>query len=66
VPASTSIHRDARGPSAIHEGFERIRRAIGDDPALAIGSAKELIESTARVVLTERGQPFDDQSDRPN
>jgi hypothetical protein len=55
VPASTSIHRDARGPSAIHEGFERIRRAISDDPALAIGSATELIESTAKVVLTERG-----------
>jgi hypothetical protein len=40
-------------PSAIHEGFERIRRAISDDPALAVGSAKELIESTAKVVLTE-------------
>ena len=53
-------------PSAIREGFDRIRRAIGDDPALAVGSAKELIESTAKVVLTERGQPFDDKSDHPN
>ncbi|WP_375487565.1 hypothetical protein [uncultured Mycobacterium sp.] len=53
-------------PSAIREGFERIRRAIGDDPALAVGSAKELIESTAKVVPTERGQPFDDKSDLPN
>jgi hypothetical protein len=50
-------------PSAIREGFERIRRAISDGPALAVGSAKELIESTAKVVLTERGQPFDDKSD---
>ncbi|MCF1812595.1 hypothetical protein L0B82_09435 [Mycobacterium intracellulare subsp. intracellulare] len=31
-------------PSAIREGFERIRRAMSDDPALAVGSAKELIE----------------------
>ena len=52
-------------PSAIREGFERIRRAISDDPALAVGSAKELIESTAKVVLSERGQPFDDKSDLP-
>jgi hypothetical protein len=52
-------------PSAIREGFERIRRAIADDPALAVGSAKELIESTAKVVLTERGQPFDDKYDLP-
>jgi hypothetical protein len=52
-------------PSAIREGVERIRRAISDDPALAIGSAKELIESTAKVVLTERGQPVDDKADLP-
>jgi hypothetical protein len=51
--------------SAIREGFERIRRAIGDDPALAVGSAKELIESTAKVVLSERGQLFDDKADLP-
>ena len=52
-------------PSAIREGFQRIRRAISDDPALAVGSAKELIESTAKIVLTERGQPFDDKADLP-
>jgi hypothetical protein len=51
--------------SVIREGFERIRRAISDDPALAVGSAKEMIESTAKVVLTERGQPYDDKSDLP-
>jgi len=67
VGPQLSIESIARlaDPSAIHEGFERIRRAISDDPALAVGSAKELIESTAKVVLTERGQPFDDKSDLP-
>lgn len=67
VGPQLSIESIARlaDPSAIREGFERIRRAIGDDPALAVGSAKELIESTAKVVLTERGQPFDDKSDLP-
>lgn len=52
-------------PSAIREGFDRIRRAISDDPALAVGSAKELVESTAKVVLTERGQVVDDKADLP-
>lgn len=52
-------------PSAIQEQLDRIQRAIIDDPALAIGSAKELIESTAKVVLTERGRPVNDKDDLP-
>jgi len=36
-----------------------------DDPALAVGSAKELIESTVKVVLTERGSSVDDKADLP-
>jgi len=59
-----SIARPA-DPQAIREGFDRIRRAISDDPALAVGSAKELIESNAKIVLGERGQPFDDKSGLP-
>ncbi|WP_439676771.1 abortive infection family protein [Embleya sp. MST-111070] len=46
--------------SAIREQLARIQRAVLDDPALAVGSAKELIESTAKVVLTERGVTVDD------
>jgi hypothetical protein len=67
VGPQLSIESIARlaDPSAIREGFERIRRAISDDPVLAVGSVKELIESTANVVLTERGQSFDDKSDLP-
>ncbi|PZS25573.1 MAG: hypothetical protein DLM61_19790 [Pseudonocardiales bacterium] len=51
--------------SAIRQQLSRIQHAIIDDPALAIGSAKELIESTAKVVLTERGMPVDDKADLP-
>jgi len=36
-----------------------------DDPALAVGSAKELIESTAKAVLTERGLLVDEKADLP-
>lgn len=36
--------------TAIHDGLQRIRRAEQhDDPALVIGAAKELIESTAKL-----------------
>ncbi len=56
---------DLRDPSAIQEQLQRIQRAIVSDPALVIGSAKELIESTAKVVLIERGLPVDDKADIP-
>jgi len=56
---------DLRDPSAIQEQLQRIQRALGYDPALVIGSAKELIESTAKTVLIERGLPVDDKADIP-
>lgn len=52
-------------PSAIHEHIDRLRRAVMDDPALAVGSAKELIESVAKVVLVEVGEQVDEKSDLP-
>jgi hypothetical protein len=53
-------------PTAIRDGLDRITRAIEDgDPAQAIGSAKELIESTAKVVLREVGEPANDKDDLP-
>lgn len=48
-------------PSAIQEQLDRMQRAIIDDPALAIGSAKELVESTAKVVLIERGRTVNEK-----
>lgn len=53
-------------PAAIREHLDRISRAIEDDDAAqAIGSAKELIESTAKVVLHERGLPVNDRDGLP-
>jgi len=53
-------------PGVIREHLDRIGRAIEyDDPAQAIGSAKELIESTAKVVLHEVGRNPDDAWDLP-
>lgn len=62
--ASASL-ASLRDPAAILDNLNRIRRAISVDPAQAVGSAKELIESTAKVVLLERGQTVDDKADLP-
>lgn len=47
----------------VHLG--RIQSAVATDPEHAIGAAKELIESTAKLVLTELGEEFDDKADVP-
>lgn len=52
-------------PAVIQEHLDRLQRAINDDLALAIGSAKELIESTAKTVLIERGTAIDERTDLP-
>jgi hypothetical protein len=62
--APTSL-KNIADASAIRQQLGRIQHAILDDPALAVGSAKELIESTAKVVLRERGLSVDDKADLP-
>ncbi|WP_081743293.1 abortive infection family protein [Arthrobacter sp. H20] len=52
-------------PAAIQDHLNRLQRAVNDDLALAIGSAKELIESTAKTVLIERGMEMDERTDLP-
>jgi hypothetical protein len=43
----------------------RMQDAITDDPDLAIGTAKELIESTCKTILSERHVEFDGNADIP-
>lgn len=51
-------------PAVILGHLARIDTAIErQDPEQAIGSAKELVESTAKLVLTERGFPYSDKAD---
>jgi hypothetical protein len=54
-----------RDPAAIREHLARLQRALNDDPPLAIGTAKELVESTAKTVLAERDQSVNDKDDLP-
>lgn len=50
----------------IHDHLERIAAALDrDDPAQAIGSAKELVESTAKLVLLQLKVPFSEKDDLP-
>jgi hypothetical protein len=54
-----------RDPAAIREHLTRLHRVAQFDPPLAIGTAKELVESTAKAVLQERGLKVDDKDDLP-
>ncbi len=59
------IVANLRDATAIREHLGRLQRALKDDPPLAIGTAKELVESTAKTVLAERGQSANDRDDLP-
>jgi hypothetical protein len=60
--ASLAVLKD---PSAIMQQLDQIQRAIVEDPALVVGCARELIESTAKVVLAERGLSVSEKADLP-
>jgi hypothetical protein len=59
-PGSLSNLKD---PSVIQSHLSRIQRALPSDPEQVIGSAKELIESTAKYVLDERGVAYSKNDD---
>lgn len=56
--------RQLRDPSGIEVILRRVVESTDGDPALAIGCAKELVESTAKAVLTERGHPYSESSEK--
>lgn len=43
----------------------RMETAVEDDPALAIGTAKELVETTCKAILEARGKPVVGREDLP-
>ena len=47
----------------LHRQLERLRTAVEDDPALAIGTAKELIETTCKTILHARTVAFDESAE---
>jgi len=47
----------------LNRQIERMKSSVDDDPGLAIGTAKEVVETTCKTILTERGIEFDDNLD---
>lgn len=47
----------------LHRQLSRLSTAADDDPALAIGTAKELVETTCKTILQARGVSVGDSAD---
>jgi hypothetical protein len=54
--SDTATEMDAQ---VLRQQVERIRHAIDDDPDLAIGTAKELLETTCKTILADAGTAID-------
>jgi hypothetical protein len=52
-------------PQVLHEHLDRIRRGVESDPAAAIGSCKELIESLFKIILDRSGVEYPRGEDVP-
>jgi hypothetical protein len=65
---STAVLRAKTVADALDAGWmakeiERLENSIDQDPALAIGTAKELIETCCKTILTKRGVVFTKSED---
>ena len=49
----------------LRQQISRMADAVESDPALAIGTAKELIETCCKTILEERGESFEKDPDMP-
>ena len=54
---------DALNAGWMAKEIERLENAVDRDPALAIGTAKELVETCCKSILTKRGIPFTKSDD---
>ncbi len=67
---SQALRLDARSllddHRSLKDHLDRIGRTIGGDPAAAISAAKELVESTCKVILDATGTPYSNADDLLN
>jgi AbiJ N-terminal domain 3/Abortive infection C-terminus len=56
---------DALDAGWMQKEIERLENAIERDPALAIGTAKELVETCCKTILSKRGAAFSRTADLP-
>ncbi len=52
-------------PKVLHEHLSRIRDGLGKDPAAAIGSCKELLESLCKIILERSSVDYPPSEDLP-
>lgn len=67
VPGISAAHETLAGtdPSYVAQQITRMEAAVINDPDLAIGTAKELVETCCKTILTERGVPFTKNAEIP-
>ncbi|MHB2027148.1 MAG: abortive infection family protein [Elusimicrobiota bacterium] len=58
-------HAKALDANYLAEQIQRMEASLGTDPSLAIGTAKELIETCCKTILAERGKPVAGTPDIP-
>lgn len=56
---------DALDAGWMQKEIERLENAVEHDPALAIGTAKELVETCCKSILEKRGVAFSSSADLP-
>jgi AbiJ N-terminal domain 3/Abortive infection C-terminus len=67
IPAIADAKHTLGGtdPGYIAQQITRMEAAVLNDPALAIGTAKELVETCCKTILEARGVPFSSSADLP-
>jgi hypothetical protein len=66
APAVAQLQETSKvDASYLSQQITRMEAAILRDPELAIGTAKELVETVAKTILAERGQPAPGKEDLP-
>ncbi|WP_068482625.1 MULTISPECIES: abortive infection family protein [Pseudoclavibacter] len=65
VPELKLNDRPLTDPSVLQEHLDRVRRGLEDDPAAAISSSKELIESLFRIILERSDVAYGRKDDIP-
>jgi hypothetical protein len=67
IPALDTLAQlpDIRDSAHLRTLIDRLYSSLANDPTLAIGSAKELVEACCKTILKERDVPFDKNDDIP-
>jgi len=68
IPGVSAVRETLAGtdPGYIAQQITRMEAAVTNDPSLAIGTAKELVETCCKTILRERGIEFSKSADIPD